>query len=75
MKKILRIIIIVIIAYIILIGSRYGCRFFSASFDKESIIKGNVELVDSLKSHVYKLAHEIGDRSVFEYSKLEEAML
>ncbi len=35
--------------------------------------KGNVQLVERLKDHVYKLAHEIGDRSVFEYEKLKEA--
>ncbi|MCM8775136.1 MAG: M28 family peptidase [Candidatus Omnitrophica bacterium] len=33
----------------------------------------NMPLAELLKSHVYRLAHEIGDRSVFSYDKLVEA--
>ena len=33
----------------------------------------NYRLAKILKSHVYKLAHQIGERSVYKYEKLEEA--
>jgi len=33
----------------------------------------NTQLAKELKHHVYKLAHEIGDRSIFQYEKLKQA--
>ena len=36
-------------------------------------LKENSQLSEMLKSHVYKLAQEIGERSVFKYDKLAEA--
>lgn len=36
-------------------------------------VKEDVQLTGRLKHHVYKLAHEIGDRSIFNYDKLAEA--
>ena len=36
-------------------------------------VKVEAELAEKLKSHVYRLSHEIGDRSVFEYESLQKA--
>lgn len=71
MKRVLRIIIIALIGFIILKTSTYGWRLRSKPFINT---KGeNPQLVNILKSHVYKLAHEIGERSVFRYDNLEES--
>ena len=35
--------------------------------------KENTQLAESLKLHVYKLAHEIGDRNIFQYERLSDA--
>lgn len=70
MRRILRAILIILIAFVAIKNSTIGWRFWSKSF---TLTEGeNVQLAEQLKRHVYKLAHEIGDRSVYEYKKLEE---
>lgn len=71
MERILRLIIFIFIIFIILKTSTFGWRFWSKSFMETK--KENTQLVERLEHHVYKLAHEIGDRSVYEYEKLDEA--
>lgn len=55
----------------IVLASNFGWHFWDRSF--MSTEKEDTQLVERLKYHVYKLAHEIGDRSVFEYEKLKQA--
>ena len=71
MERILRLAFFVIIIFIILKASTFGWRFWSKSFT--GIKKEDTQLVEKLKQHVYKLAHDIGDRSVYEYERLDEA--
>ncbi len=71
MKRILRLIIIAIVAFIILKASTFGWRFFTKSASQLTKEKSNLAKI--LESHVHKLAYEIGDRSVFNYEKLDEA--
>lgn len=71
MRRVLRIIFIALIGFIIVKTSTFGWRFQSRSFIDTKV--KNSQLVKNLKSHVYKLAHEIGERSVFKYNKLEES--
>ena len=54
----------------IVVASGFGWRFWGRQFMKTE--KENTQLVERLKNHVYKLAHENGDRSVFQYEKLKE---
>ncbi|MFC1666328.1 M28 family peptidase [Candidatus Omnitrophota bacterium] len=56
---------------VIILTSSFGWRFWSKSF--MSTEKEDILLVEKLKGHVYKLSHDIGDRSVFEYEKLKQA--
>ena len=70
MKRILRLIIFALIAFVILKVSTFGWHFSNSPLI--SLTK-NSQLTQILKSHVYKLAHEIGDRSIFRYEKLDEA--
>lgn len=68
MKHILRLIIFAVIAFIVLKSSTIGWRFSSKlmiDFSK------NIQLAEKLKSHIYKLSHEIGCRSMFEYKNME----
>ena len=67
--RIVRIIIIAFIAYFILKLSMHGCKWKNKEYMLE---KSDNLLAEKLKSHVYKLSHEIGNRSVFEYEKLEQ---
>lgn len=71
MRRILRLVIFGLIAFTILKGSTFGWRFWSSSFMDTG--KENAQLAEKLKQHVYKLAHEIGDRSIFKYEKLNDA--
>ena len=64
----MRLIIFVIIAFIVLKSSTFGWRFWSKSFI--DIKEENAQSVERLKRHVYKLADEIGGRSVYEYEQL-----
>jgi len=71
MKIIVRILslgVVTIIAFIFIQSSTFGWRIWS----KEPMInyKENEELSMRLQQHVYKLSHEIGDRSVFKYKNL-----
>lgn len=70
MNRVLRIIIAVAIGFTFLKATTYGWRF---SFKRQGEMQKDTQLADVLKSHVYKLSHEIGDRSVFEYENLSEA--
>lgn len=71
MKRVLRLITVALITFIIIKGMTFGC----AMRNKPSFIysQDNKELAEVLKSHVYKLSQELGERSVFKYDKLEEA--
>lgn len=70
MKKILRLIIVGISAFLILKASTFGWKIFVP----HSVF---VEIQDSsipvnLKSHVQQLSETIGNRSVYEYAKLQQ---
>ena len=69
--RILRIIIVAFTAFIVLKISTFGWRFWARSFTAGK--EENVQLAERLKQHVYKLAQDIGDRSVFNYQGLQEA--
>jgi len=71
MKMILRLIIISILAFVILKATTFGWRFWGKASSER--VGENEQLVGRLKEHVYKLAADIGERSVFQYAKLEEA--
>lgn len=51
-------------------STTFGWRLFNQSYKPTAKDK---ELVERLKSHVYKLSEEIGDRSVFNYNKLKSS--
>lgn len=70
MRMILRLIIFAFIAVIILKISTFG---WHSSVNPFTSLTKNSALPQRLKSHVYKLAYEIGDRSIFKYEKLNEA--
>ncbi|MBM3251382.1 MAG: M28 family peptidase [Candidatus Omnitrophica bacterium] len=67
----LRLIIFALVVFIIFKITTFGWRSSGKSF--LSFAEENVQLVEKLKQHVYKLSQEIGDRSVFKYDKLQEA--
>lgn len=56
---------------VVILSSSFGWRFWSKSFMTTE--EEDLQLTERLKSHVYKLAHNIGDRSVFEYERLKQA--
>ena len=70
MRRILIIILFGVIAFVVIKVSASGWKPSKKSF---SGCGGNSELVKMLKAHVYKLAHVIGDRSVYKPDKLNEA--
>ena len=72
MKMILSFVIFVLIAFVIIKTSTFGWRFRSKSFTDTE--KENGQLSEKLKHHVYQLSHKIGDRSIFKYDKLDEAL-
>ncbi|MFC1658809.1 M20/M25/M40 family metallo-hydrolase, partial [Candidatus Omnitrophota bacterium] len=67
----LRLIIIALVTFIVLKSSTFGWNFFAKSFSPPE--KEDSRLANSLEFHVRKLSDEIGDRSVFNYEKLNEA--
>jgi Zn-dependent M28 family amino/carboxypeptidase len=70
MQKILIYIIIFLVAYIFFRFTAYGWRLRkSFILDKTA----NTQLVNALRQHVYKLSHEVGDRSMFKFAQLEAA--
>jgi Zn-dependent M28 family amino/carboxypeptidase len=71
MKGILALIIFALAVFIVLRLSTFGWQYGS-NLNMETKTKDN-ELTVRLKQHVYKLSHEIGDRSIFNYEKLKEA--
>ncbi|MEA3490143.1 MAG: M28 family peptidase [Candidatus Omnitrophota bacterium] len=71
MIRILRLVIIGLFAFVVLKTSTFGWRFWGENYMPAGVEK--TELTERLRSHVYELAHEIGDRSVFRYEKLREA--
>ncbi len=70
MKRILNLIIFALVVFVVLKISTFGWRFSNNPYMK---LTKNSQTAQILKDHVYKLAHEIGDRSIFRYDKLEEA--
>lgn len=71
MRRILRLILIAVATFVIVKGSIFGCTMRK---DREfTRSQNNAELVKRLESHVYALAQNIGERSVFQYEKLVEA--
>ena len=67
----MRLIIIAVVTFIVLKATTFGWHFFTTSFSQ--LTKEKSVLVKTLEFHVHKLADEIGDRSVFNYEKLDEA--
>lgn len=70
MRTILRLVIFAFVVFIILKVSTFGWRFWSSSFVDSG--EKNVQVIEKLKQHVYELSHEIGERSLFKYEKLNE---
>lgn len=70
MRRILIIILFGVIAFVVIKISDSGWRPSKKSFTGRG---RNPELAKMLKSHVYRLAHVIGDRSVYKPDKLNEA--
>lgn len=72
MSRFLCLVIYALIIFIILFKTTvFGWRASGRAFMNNS--QDNPQLEERLRSHVYQLAHEIGDRSVFKYNKLKEA--
>ena len=71
MKRILRLVIFALVAFVVVKTSTFGWRLWSKSFMEPR--EQNNGLAKILKSHVYKLAQEIGDRSVFKIERLDQA--
>lgn len=70
MKRILRLIILALFAFVIVKTSTFGWRLWEKPIVSSPEDK---HLAKILESHVYKLAHQIGERSVYKYDKLDEA--
>ncbi len=72
MRRIIFLIIFTLLAYGVVISTTYGWRF---GLRTQHYIKESMDhaLSERLKKHVQKLSGDIGDRSVFEYGKLEAA--
>lgn len=70
MKRILRLVIFALIFFIISKISTFGWHLSSNPFMN---LTKNSQSAQRLKSHVYKLAHEIGDRSIFRHERLAKA--
>lgn len=67
----MRLLIIIVITLIVGFLSLHGWRFWRRT--REMSWQADVQLVQRLQAHVYRLAEEIGERSVFKYEKLQEA--
>jgi len=72
LKRILRLIFIGLVAFVVVKFSSFGWRFWGETFMGSE--KDNIQLAEDLESCVHMLASEIGDRSVFKYDKLNEAV-
>lgn len=70
MRRILRLVVFALILFIILKFFPFPWHFSDNTFMN---LTKDTQLTQMLKSHVYKLAHEIGERSIFDYDKLDEA--
>ncbi|MFC1703514.1 M28 family peptidase [Candidatus Omnitrophota bacterium] len=71
MKRILRLAIFVLIAFLMVRATTIGWRFWSKQM--RSAVIEDTTLAQTLKEHVRVLSHEIGDRSVFSYEALQQA--
>ena len=71
MKKIIRRIIIILVIFLIVKITTFGCAMLSRK--QVHYIPGNFELAKNLESHVKTLSDEIGERSMFWYEALEKA--
>ena len=71
MKKILRFIRLFLIAFVIVKSSTFGWRLGAKAVIQPQ--QENKHLAQILKGHVYKLAHEIGERSVYKYDQLQKS--
>lgn len=71
MKRVLRLIIVAVLAFIFIKPSTFGWRFWNNLI--MSPTEETVGAAELLKSHVFKLSAEIGDRSIFKPDKLQEA--
>lgn len=69
-NRFIRLIFIGFLAFVTVKISTFGWNFFTPIVNIRLL---NLQLADNLKSHVYKLSAEIGDRSVFKYGKLEQS--
>ena len=67
----MRLIIFAVVSFIIIKATTFGWRFWSRSMT--DAVGEDSSLSIQLKKHVYRLSHEIGERSVFKYDKLNEA--
>jgi Zn-dependent M28 family amino/carboxypeptidase len=69
MKIVLRLVILALAAFVIVKGSTCGWRFWGGSMmDSQE----DNPLAKKLENHVYKLAEDIGERSVYKYERLDE---
>lgn len=71
MHKFLRLVIIALVVFVTVKVSTFGWRFWGKTIMNKA--GNNPELIKNLKLHIYKLSQEIGERSVFQYEKLEQA--
>lgn len=71
MKRMVYLIFFSVSVIIILKSTTLGWRFWGKSFIGNG--KENAKLAAKLKQHVYRLSHEIGDRSLFNYENLNHA--
>ncbi len=69
-KRVLNFILVAVLAFITVKATTFGWKFWSKSFMPQ---EKSAPLTENLKRHVYVLSHDIGDRSVYRYDKLEKA--
>ncbi|HDZ77572.1 MAG TPA: M20/M25/M40 family metallo-hydrolase [Candidatus Omnitrophica bacterium] len=72
MKTLLRLLFLLIIAFCFVKAASFGWFFWKDAYEGNEKYKDS-KLSERLKEHVYKLSHDIGNRSVFEPEKLDEA--
>lgn len=70
MERLSRLVIAILIVFTIITISTFGWLLSSNTF---MVKTKNNQLPQILESHVYKLAHEIGERSIFRLDKLSDA--
>lgn len=71
MKSLLWSAVILILIFVVVKASTRGWRRRKGPSMKPAV--SDTGLSELLRSHVYRLSHEIGDRNLFEYAKLDEA--